>query len=58
MVAAVRKIIAGWKYDAITIGYPGPVLHGHIAAEPHNLGHGWVGFEFQKSIRPPGKNYQ
>jgi hypothetical protein len=39
MVAAVRKIIAGWKYDAVTIGYPGAVLHGHIVGEPHNLGH-------------------
>ena len=39
MVAAVRKIIVGWKYDAITVGYPGLVLHGHIVGEPHNLGH-------------------
>ena len=55
MVAAVRKIIAGWKYDAITIGYPGPVLHGHIAAEPHNLGHGWMGFDFKRAFACPVK---
>ncbi|HZL79701.1 MAG TPA: ROK family protein [Candidatus Limnocylindrales bacterium] len=55
MVAAVRKIIAGWKYEAITIGYPGPVLHEHIVGEPHNLGKGWVTFNFQKAFGCPVK---
>ncbi|HEY1718030.1 MAG TPA: ROK family protein [Verrucomicrobiae bacterium] len=55
MVAAVRKIIAGWKYDAITIGYPGCVLHGNIVGEPHNLGHGWVKFNFKKAFGRPMK---
>jgi predicted NBD/HSP70 family sugar kinase len=55
MVASVRKITAGWKYDAITIGYPGPVLQGHIVNEPHNLGHGWVKFNFKKAFGCPVK---
>ncbi|MGH7977514.1 MAG: ROK family protein [Limisphaerales bacterium] len=55
MVAAVRKITANWKYDAVTIGYPGPVLHGHIVSEPHNLGHGWVKFDFKKTFGRPVK---
>jgi hypothetical protein len=55
MVATVRKIIAGWKYDVITIGYPGPVLHGHIVGEPHNLGSGWVTFNFKKAFGCPVK---
>jgi polyphosphate glucokinase len=55
MVAAVRKIIAGWKYDVITIGYPGTVLHGHIISEPHNLGHGWVKYNFNKAFGRPVK---
>jgi len=55
MVAAVRKIIAGWKYDVVTIGYPGAVLHGHIVSEPHNLGHGWVKFNFKKVFGRPVK---
>ncbi len=55
MVAAVRKIVAGWKYDVITIGYPGPVLHGHIVSEPHNLGHGWIKFNFKKAFGRPVK---
>ena len=53
MVVAVRNIIAGWKYEAITIGYPGPVLHGHIVCEPHNLGKGWVKFDFKKTFACP-----
>jgi polyphosphate glucokinase len=55
MVAAVRKGVAGWKYDVITIGYPGPVPHGNIASEPHNLGSGWVKFNFKKAFGRPVK---
>ena len=53
MVAAVRKVIAGGRADAITIGYPGAVLHGHIVGEPRHLGHGWVGFDFKKAFGRP-----
>jgi polyphosphate glucokinase len=53
MVAAVRKMVVGWQYDAITIGYPGAVLHGRIVGEPHNMGHGWVGFNFKKAFGRP-----
>jgi predicted NBD/HSP70 family sugar kinase len=50
MVAAVRLATAGWKYDAVSIGYPGPVVHGRPLSEPHNLGQGWVGFDFTKAF--------
>ncbi len=55
MVAAVRKASANWKYDAVSIGYPGPVLHGRPLSEPHNLGRGWVGFDFRKAFGRPVK---
>jgi predicted NBD/HSP70 family sugar kinase len=55
MVDAVKKAAAGWKYDAVAIGYPGPVLHGKPVAEPHNLGVGWVGFDFSKAFGKPVK---
>jgi polyphosphate glucokinase len=42
-------------YDAVSIGYPGPVFHGRIVAEPHNLGMGWVGFDFEKAFGKPVK---
>src|SRR5437660_12587454 len=53
MAAAVRAATAGWKYEAVSIGYPGPVVHGHPVAEPHNLGRGWVGFDFRKAFGLP-----
>jgi polyphosphate glucokinase len=53
MVAAVKKATAGWKYDAVAIGYPGPVLHGRPVSEPHNLGCGWVGYDFRKAFGKP-----
>jgi len=55
MVAAVRQATADWKYDAVSIGYPGPVIHGHPVSEPHNLGNGWVGFHFRKAFGVPVK---
>src|SRR5512142_2818540 len=53
MVAGVSKTAAGWKYDAVSIGYPGPVLRGRPVAEPHNLGAGWVGFDFEAAFERP-----
>jgi predicted NBD/HSP70 family sugar kinase len=55
MVAGVRKLTAGWNFEAVSMGYPGPVLHGHIVAEPHNLGSGWVGFDFATAFGCPVK---
>jgi polyphosphate glucokinase len=46
MVAGVKKLAADWKHDVVSIGYPGPVLHGKPVAEPHNLAPGWVAFDF------------
>jgi len=46
MVSGVKRLAADWTYDAVSIGYPGPVLHGRPIAEPYNLGRGWVGFNF------------
>ncbi len=55
MVSGVRKAAAGWKYDAVSIGYPGTVLRGKPISEPHNLGSGWVGFDFETAFGCPVK---
>ncbi len=55
MVAAVRKATADWNYSVVSIGYPGPVTHGKPLADPHNLGKGWVGFDFKKALGCPVK---
>jgi len=55
MVAGVKKVTRDWKYDAISIGFPGPVLRNRPVAEPRNLGRGWVGFNFKGAFRCPVK---
>src|SRR5512142_2704089 len=50
MMSAVKVATAGWKYDVVSIGYPGPVVHGRPFSEPHNLARGWVGFDFKKAL--------
>lgn len=55
MVLEVQKIADGWSYDVVSIGYPGPVLNNRPVAEPHNLGRGWVGFDFKTAFARPVK---
>ncbi len=55
MVDEARKIAADWKFDVVSIGYPGAVLDGRILTEPHNLARGWVGFNFEKEFGCPVK---
>ena len=55
MVAKVKRVAADWRYDVVTLGYPGPLLHSRIAAEPYNLGKGWVAFDFEARFDCPVK---
>ncbi len=53
MVAGVEKCASDWKYDAVAIGYPGVVFRSRPVTEPHNLGPGWVGFDYAKAFARP-----
>jgi polyphosphate glucokinase len=53
MVERVKKLAADWMFDRVSIGYPGAVLRGLPAAEPHNLARGWVGFGYTKAFGCP-----
>ena len=55
MVAGVKKLASGWKYDVVSIGYPGMVVRNRPLVEPHNLGPGWVGFDFEAAFKHPVK---
>ena len=55
MVMRVKAIAKDWHYDVVSIGYPGPVLRNRPMAEPHNLGKGWVGFQFERAFGKPVK---
>jgi polyphosphate glucokinase len=53
MVAGVKQITEEWEYDVVSIGYPGPVRGDRPIADPHNLGRGWIGFDFKAAFRRP-----
>jgi polyphosphate glucokinase len=55
MVEEVNKAIAGAKYTGVSMGYPGPVVNGRPAVEPHNLAPGWVGFDYNNAFTAPVK---
>jgi|SRR5215831_4626141 len=55
MVDGVKSATADWTYDVMSIGYPGPVLHGRPVAEPRHLGRGWVGLDYQAAFGCPVK---
>src|SRR5258708_3899803 len=55
MVANLQKAIGEFKYTGVSIGYPGPVVNGRPTSEPHNLGPGWVAFDYQNAFGCPVK---
>jgi len=55
MASGVKRLARDWQYDAVTIGYPGLVLKGCVASEPHNLAPGWIRFNFERGFGCPVK---
>lgn len=53
MVRDVMQATQGWDYEVVSVGFPGPVIDGRPAREPHNLGAGWVGFDFDAAFGRP-----
>jgi hypothetical protein len=55
MVQVVKQATKDWEYNCVSLGYPGPIINGHPLREPHNLGGGWMGFDFRKAFGVPVK---
>ena len=55
MVVGVTKLAGDWKYDAVSIGYPGPVIKNRPLADPRYLGRGWMGYDFEAALKCPVK---
>lgn len=53
MVRAVLALTADWDFEAISLGYPGPVKDNRPFREPINIGGGWTTFDFQKAFAKP-----
>jgi ROK family protein len=48
-----KQLVADWKFDVASIGFPAPVQQGRILRKPKHLGKGWVQFEFAKALGIP-----
>jgi len=55
MVSKIRKLVADWHYDVVSVGYPGVVSQNRPVSDPWNLGRGWAGFNFEAAFKRPIK---
>ncbi|HKT25327.1 MAG TPA: ROK family protein, partial [Terriglobales bacterium] len=55
MVKRAKDAVKDWNYEAVSIGYPGPVVQGRPINEPFNLAPGWVKFDYRKAFGKPVK---
>lgn len=55
MAEQVKAAVKDWRYEAISIGYPGPVVQGRPINEPFNLAPGWVKFDYHRAFGKPVK---
>jgi hypothetical protein len=53
MVDRVLELTADWKYDVVSLGYPGAVGPEGPTAEPGNLGNGWLKFDYEAALKCP-----
>jgi polyphosphate glucokinase len=51
-VKKMKETTEGWKFDAISIGFPSVVREGRIVKDPKHLGPGWAGFNFKALGKP------
>jgi hypothetical protein len=55
LAPAIRKTAAGWKYDAISIGFPSVIKNGRVKKDPKHLAPGWIDWDFAKSLGKPAR---
>ena len=55
MIRVVKESVRDWKFDSVSLGFPGPIINECPLREPHNLGSGWIGFNFRKAFGCPVK---
>jgi len=53
MVAQATALITDWQYEAVALGLPTRISNGRPVEDPHNLGEGWVGYNFASAFGKP-----
>ncbi|MGB5261144.1 MAG: ROK family protein [Gammaproteobacteria bacterium] len=53
LMQGIAEVTSGWRYERVSIGYPGPVRNDRPVREPVNLGSGWVDFDYQTAFGCP-----
>lgn len=53
LVRQIKKNAEGWKYDAVSVGFPSVVRKGRIVKEAKHLAPGWIGLDLTKSLGKP-----
>jgi polyphosphate glucokinase len=53
LAPAIKQTAAGWKYDAISVGFPSVIKKGRVKKDPKHLAAGWVDWDFTKSLGKP-----
>lgn len=53
LVDQVRVMTRDWSYDVISLGVPAVIGPNGLETEPGNLGHGWIGFDFEQAFGKP-----
>lgn len=53
VIAGIKANVRGWKFDAISLGFPAPIRDGKVTREPSHLRPGWIGWNFRRSLGKP-----
>jgi predicted NBD/HSP70 family sugar kinase len=55
LIPQIQQRAANWKYDRVSIGYPGRVEQNRPAENAPNLGRGWVNYDYKQAFKKPIK---
>lgn len=53
MVERVLQVANEWTFEAVSIGYPGPVRDGRPVGDPPRVGKGWTQFDYEGAFNRP-----
>lgn len=55
LMQAIGETARDWRYERVSVGFPGPIRGNRPLREPVNLGTGWVDFDYRGAFGCPVK---